>query len=1073
MIEFKSIPAEKSRTDLKWSLLIGGATFLVYLVTVSPGVFPGGSATLMAQAAGIEPRSLPTHPLFFLIAGGWAQVPLFSLALRMNLFSAICGALSVALVYRLVAFFVYEIMTEEFVLERAARVAKVSAVVAALAMAFSVPVWEASTRLSIQSFDLLLLLLAAALLMIYAIHGYKASLYLFGLLYGVGIAETPLFISFAPWFLFCSVLILWKRKQLTMRRVTWMGWAALAGMGVYYLAAWRFAQTDDMAGRELKTVFDVVVAVWRDQYNVLRTSLPRVNWVIVLLMGIVPWVAAMFAAPRSLNNDHSWSHYILHISLTGLTVIALLNLSVSPWGIMGPRGHLPVATYTMVAVVAGYLVGYWYLLPRVTAPRRGQATSKLTRRVGNWLGRGLAVPLAMFVMVVGVINLFEANGRRGRFADAYAMEILNRLGGRTWIVTDGTLDAHLQILAGERGQQLQLLCLQKDGNRLYQSHLKQLIKQARLFTGKDEQRMMNAVDLGVLPFVQDWFAMDAEIEKKAIVFGVPDLWYGAGMTPMPDGLFFSGVRTIEAFREAPLLPAYQAFWDRMEKQLPRQNDATELVAIYRNYLRRHMGFVANNLGVVLEDLGREKEAYTVYTCVRKIDPDNISALFNQFEMIRRGAQPEEKVKIEKELKSFLAKQKQRYPLWSLSRYFGYVRSPELFARLGWSWAMSGQMGGFAPIEKWRGPVTDDTKLMMMDTMARIYTLQDDRVKTEAVYREMLKQDPANRQALVSMARLSVQAGAMDQARSWLDKAQDLGIARSTLGIEWAVVHLASGDLKRARILLQETTDLQPKNLQAWAMLAVVQLQQGDLDEVEKVVLSTMEKVAGTADHYFIQITRAQVAMKKGKGYYGVAREAFIRAAMLRPDVPGVKDMVLQLDIALNDEERAELHARQILRTNRRHALANYVMGSLRLGKAQYGEAEDFLRRSVEAQAMPAALNDLAEVLRRNRKLDEAEMYVRQAIQKNAKLYVAWETLGSILIERGKLDEAEQAIDKAMTLYGEDQRVKLTMARLQIRKGNLMRARELLLQVRKNQNILPSYDQKELARLTDELNRKPH
>jgi tetratricopeptide (TPR) repeat protein len=1047
------------------------AAFLVYLLTLSPGVFPGASATLVAQAAGLEPRNLPTHPIFHLITSGLAGVPVFGLAVRLNLFSALCGALSVALLYRLVSFFIYEVMVEEFALDFAARVSRLTAAVAVVAMAFSVPVWEASTRLSYQSFDLLLLLLAAGVLVHYAKYGFKASPYLFGLLYGAGIAETPLFITFAPLFLFCAVLTLWKRKQLTMRRVTWMGWAAIAGMGVYYLAAWRFTQTDDMASRGLKTVFDVVVAVWRQQYETLRTSLPRVNWLIVLLMGVVPWLAAMFAAPRSLNNDRSWSHYILHLTLTVLIVMALLNLSMSPWGIMGLYGNLPVATYALVAVVAGYLVGYWYLLPRLTSPRRGRSVSKLTRRVGDWLGMGLAVPLAVFVLVAGVINLFEANGRRGRFADACAGEILKRLDGRSWIVTDGTLDAHLQVLARERGQTVHLLCLQKDGNTLYQSQLKRLIRQVNLFAEKDVMRMMNAVDLGVLPFVQDWFASDPAIEKKAIVFGVPDLWYGAGMTPMPEFIFFGGVRTIESIKNTPLLPDYQTFWDRMEKQLPHQKDATEQVAVYRNHLRRHLGFVANNLGVVLEDLGREKEAYAVYSRVRKIDTDNISALFNQFEMVRRGSQPDEKIKIEKDLKEFLSKQKQRYPLWSLSRHWGYVRSPELFARLGWAWAMSGQMGGLAPIERWRGPMTDETKQMMMDTMARIYTLQDDRVKSEAVYREMLKQDPANRQALVSMARLSVQAGALDQARSWLDKAQDLGIARSTLGIEWAVVHLASGDLKRARILLQETTDLQPKNLQAWALLAMVQLQQGDIDDIEKVLLPKMEGIAGTADHYFVQITRAQLAMKKGKAFLKPAREAFIRAAMLRPDVPGVKDMILQLDIALNDEERAELHASQILRGNRRHALANYVMGSLRLGKAQYGEAEDYLRRSVEVNALPAALNDLAEVLRRNRKLDEAEKFARQAVLKNAELYVAWETLGSILIEKGNLDEAEKAIEKAMALYGEDHRVKLTMARLQLAKGNLMRAKELMLQVRKHQGDLPAFDRQEFLRLTEELNRK--
>jgi tetratricopeptide (TPR) repeat protein len=240
--------------------------------------------------------------------------------------------------------------------------------------------------------------------------------------------------------------------------------------------------------------------------------------------------------------------------------------------------------------------------------------------------------------------------------------------------------------------------------------------------------------------------------------------------------------------------------------------------------------------------------------------------------------------------------------------------------------------------------------------------------------------------------------------------------------------------------------------------------------VEKVVLPKMESVAGTADHYFIQITKAQTAMKKGKDFYRVAREALIRAALLRPDVSGVRDLILNIDIMLNDEERAEAHARQILRFNRDHALANYVMGSLRLGKMQYGEAEAFLRRSVEKEPAAAALNDLAEVLRRNRRMDEAEAYVRQALKINAELYVAWETLGAILTEKGALDEAEKALDKSLALYDDDLRVKLSMARLQMKKGNLIRARELMLQIRKHQAKLPPFDQREFTRLNEELNR---
>jgi hypothetical protein len=59
---------------------------------------------------------------------------------------------------------------------------------------------------------------------------------------------------------------------------------------------------------------------------------------------------------------------------------------------------------------------------------------------------------------------------------------------------------------------------------------------------------------------------------------------------------------------------------------------------HRLHLRRHMGFVANNLGVLLEDLGKEGRCVCrLYARPNALDPRNISVLFNGSKMARRGA----------------------------------------------------------------------------------------------------------------------------------------------------------------------------------------------------------------------------------------------------------------------------------------------------------------------------------------------------------------------------------------------------------------------------------------------------
>ena len=128
-----------------------------------------------------------------------------------------------------------------------------------------------------------------------------------------------------------------------------------------------------------------------------------------------------------------------------------------------------------------------------------------------------------------------------------------------------------------------------------------------------------------------------------------------------------------------------------------------------------------------------------------------------------------------------------------------------------------------------------------------------------------------------------------------------------------------------------------------------------------------------------------------------------------------------------------------------------------------------MRRSVETAPSAAALNDLAEVLRRIRRFDEAEKYVRQALKMNPDLYVAWETLASTLLEANKdFEEAEHAVRKALELFKDDLRVNITLAKIQLKRGDLELARGTVRQLKNRQGELMKYDQDELAKVAEQV-----
>ena len=242
-----------------------------------------------------------------------------------------------------------------------------------------------------------------------------------------------------------------------------------------------------------------------------------------------------------------------------------------------------------------------------------------------------------------------------------------------------------------------------------------------------------------------------------------------------------------------------------------------------------------------------------------------------------------------------------------------------------------------------------------------------------------------------------------------------------------------------------------------------------------MILPKMEVLSDSPRDFFVQMTRALTLMRKGTDPETMrqARAALEIAWMSRP-VVSVGAMVLDLDYRLLDPESAERHALQILRMDENHAFANWVMGSIRMKEDKLPEAERYLRASsAVAHPLSAAQNDLAELLRRRGNLVEAEECARAATVTDPKLYVAWETLSSTLLDQGKnLDEAEHCIQKAIELSeGADLRMQLTLVRVQIAKKDFAKARSTLRALGKRKEELEERDRATFEELQKQVSGK--
>ena len=1022
--------------NLLFALGLGLAAFLVYLASLAGYAFPGESAQLLAAWQGLPVACEANYPLFERVATCFGVSQVIAPAL---------GGVAVALVSLLVSFFIATVTAGEKMSKILSRTA---GLVAGVVFMLTPAVRESATHLEPRLFDAVWALAMFALFIPYLRASAPRFLFaaLLGVMTALGLMESALFLALAPLVLGAMVVVELKRGHKPYASITLFAGvflvAFLVFLKVFHLELTPFLKETT---RELKSFWQIK------------------GWLFIALFATLPFLVALFSSARAFRAKADLATLLFHGALALVSILAVAT-PLAPSALMRPFGILPVATSFFAACVAGYLIAF------VVFHRPNVAVLSV------------GIVFAFVLAFNALWNLFAFDADRGAFADRVAEKILDDLQGRTWFVTDGSLDSHLLLKAKERGQELHLVCLARDLDKDYLDELKGEVVAAGLGGDKNEDLALN-LSLGVLPFVQDWFSSDPDIAQKVALLVAPDLVYATGKKPVPEFLFFGldparqadweAWKTFDGVLEAPKgWGSYGASW----------KDLSPTDRLRLN-LRRHAGLLANNHGVYLQEQGRDDEAFDAYERVlNEIDADNICAAFNEMEMAMRKyprAVAKER-ELKRSLDAVVADTSRRYLIWRLSSIYGYIRNPDALVRLGFAWARSGRPGAaLAQIRRALDLVPSEKRTAYMNMMAALYASESDYASSRKIYEKILETDGTNFQALMGMMNVSLMDGQGEQALTYLERAIDAAPENVDLPVERALASMMRGNLAEAAASLREATDANPKNLRAWSLLAAVTMQQADaekdpkrrqalLAEVKEQLIPAMERAATNPLDYHVQSTKAFYLMRQGEEKRREARDALEAATRANPNAAVMQDLLLNLDISLVDYSTAERHARDVLRQNRKAPLANYVMGSLAMRKGDYREAEVFLRRAVEAANAPAvAFNDLAEVLRRTSRLPEAEAVIREAIQKAPSASVFHQTLAEILVDRkANLDEAEKSarhaieLDKGANGKVEDVRLYALLAKIQVLRGDMKGARASIRRVEAKLGDLSDYERRD-------------
>jgi len=1036
--------------------LMGGVALILYYATLSVGPFPGESADLMAATLGLSPLGMSGHRLWSWLAQGMTILPFGTVSFRLNLLSAVCAAGAVGLFFRILADAVWATIPVTDLNVRAAnRASLLAGVAGSLALMGSMPFWYAANRFHPAAFNLLLLFILAKLLMTFVRRASPVTGFVFVFLYGALASEFATLIVFGPLVLVGLLYALWFNEELRWGRVLTLGVCFAGGLLLYIPAALQLQGTAAFQLNGDAGFWTALYMVLKGQYQLIAKSLPQIGWLLVIIVGIVPWLAVLVVGRRGLNEEKDWGLIILHFILTGVVIAVLFNVPFAPWSILGPW-RLLVTPYALLAFCYGYLVAYWSLFSRLfnQNAEEDETGRRWWHEYGGLIPAGLLLGVAV---MAGYLNYPVADARPARAINDYARSVVKASVGREWLVTDGALDGNLQVAAHERGVPLKFLNLQQGNNTLYMQCI------ARSFP---DVRMKSMADVDGFAFLRQWIETDEHFSQKVAFLGFPDLWLSASLQPVPEGVIFTGIKALADLDPEALWSRHTEFWKSpFIRDLQSIRKADSMLGGTSDYLLRRLSMVANNLGVVLEDVGWRKQAYDAYAQARALDANNISALLNQLTMNEHGFAAADAVKVKENFVEFTKTLKQKLQIWSLSRVYGYVRMPEAYANLGMTWAFSGQPGMAVSGYKRAIELAPDRKDQLSQGLAMAYLAQNQTAQGEDLLRQLLEKDPKNVQLMLSLARLAAQKSRFDDATSLLDRAQKAGVPKDRIAMEYAVMHLAAGEPGKARVVLQELVDLRGDFIPAWAMLAAVMMQQNDVKGMEECERKLRRS---KGQDFMTTVVLAEMALRRSQ--FTEARTYIDQALGMRPNTPVLMDLLLRLDVQEGRRDLAGVHIRALLLQDPGHAYANQVLASMQLERKEYAKAENSLRKSLERKNDPTVKNDLAWVLSEKGNLDESEALVRDALRDNDKMGTAWDTLAVILMKRGKLPEAGECFQKAMALSPDNPSVQVHMATYYDKNGNAAKAADLAENLLAHPVGLSQAEQEELRRLSRRVGR---
>lgn len=1028
--------------------VLGGLLFaliLVYYGIQLPGfVVPGRWADLLVSLAGMEPNRPLIRPIWSSLLALLADTPIRELAFASQVCSALVGASSCLLLFGILRRIPYT-RTRQWraagPYEQGPRM--LSGVVAALYAAVATPALVASTRGDFAGFGAFLFLLALYPSFRYLHRPHAGWFLLSSALFGVALAEYPAALFLAPVWALWWMILAWKYghlKWLVAGALLVLGVAAAVWFG--FAAAW---SAGDAAAWRDATAGDALRELARNHVAELMRSVPRVGWLLILCISVLP-MTVFFSRDQDIPRDRTTAIGVVvwHLVLVALAVGLLFTMPLSLSGVTDLRVVL-VAPALLIAAWFGSLAGRYH---RIAA-----------RSSHPWLRHVLA---GLLIGTLAAAAVHQA--RRHAVAQLAPIAestraIVAGLDGRSWLLTDGSLDSMLRLAARAEGLPLRLLRVDAAPGSLQSRY------HASLFTNAALRSIAAA---GTRPLLLAWQREDPGITGRVASLVSPEIWRGGSVITRPAPLFYVLDAPGAVLDPDAMQAEFASAWERLDlpdlARIPR--DQPGWLQAYT--LVRWTSRLANDLGVHLDDHARPDAARAAYRRALAIWPDNVSATLNLLADARRRDAPEADA-----LKQDLAAQLERTRTLFNPRFIpqlcGNIRSAAAQLEEAALFGRAGQQREALERLEQASLLLESGDERGQHWLARLYSEGLDPAQGEALYERLLAENPADTAALTGLLRVALARRDFDLAGVRIEQLAALGVPAEQLDLERAHLHLHAGRLEEARTAFLSMTKRNRVPIEAWYGLALAAHLLKDDGLYERVAPSL------EGNRFYIPgllLTGERAVMRgdsdKARSAYEqvLALDAANRPALIR---------LTMMHYADRDAARLRDRAASLLSLDPDNPLGQFAMANVHLAGGELELAEVALRRCLARRDFAQAHNDLAWIVaERGGNLDEALTHALRASEQRASDPNIWDTVAFVRHKRGEPEQAVAAIERALTLAdGRSPGILLSAARLNLVARRYNQAAAVLDQLKSMRELLPPPQMKELNALEAQLQYGTH